>query len=112
MPANGFHSIVLRTQALTLLTAGYTYRQTSEITGIPQPTLENIKKRARERGYDPAVDPRIREEYVADAKRAGRPGIPEEIKQQLVNNVQKDRNSREKSTEVLAFEVSISSSFA
>jgi transposase len=112
MPAGGFHSNALRSQALTLLGLGWTYQQTFEYTGIPKETLRDIKKRAQDRGWDPAVDARIRDEYIADAKRKGRPPIPEQTKQQLIENVRKDRNSREKSTEVLAFKVSISPSSA
>jgi transposase len=112
MPVNGFHSNALRVQALTLLGLGWTYDQTSEYTGIPCSTLRNIKKRARERGWDPAVDKRIQDEYVADVKRSGRPLISEETKQQLIKNIRKDRNSREKLTKVLTFEVSISPSSA
>jgi transposase len=84
MPANGFHSITLRAQALTFLGIGYTYAKTSEITGIPAGTLKDLKKRARDRGWDPAVDPRMRDEYVADAKRSGRPSkSSDETNQQL-----------------------------
>jgi hypothetical protein len=58
------------------------------------------------------VDPGIREEYVKDAKRKGRPLIPKETKQKLIKNIRNNRNSYEKSTEVLAFKVSISPSSA
>jgi transposase len=113
MPNNGFHSIVLRAQALTLLTTGHTYEQTEKITGIPKPTLRHLKRRAYQRGYNPAEDARLREEFVIDGDRSGRPKeITEEKKQEVIENVRKDRNSREKSTEVLAFEASISPSSA
>jgi hypothetical protein len=58
------------------------------------------------------VDPRIREEYVKDAKRKDWPPILEKTKQKLIKNVRNNRNSREKSTEVLVFKVSIFSSSA
>jgi hypothetical protein len=50
-------------------------------------------------------------EYAEDAKRSGRPKeiIPEKEKA-IIESVSKDRNGREKSSEILAYEASISHS--
>jgi hypothetical protein len=32
-----------------------------------------LRKKAHQRGYDPMKDPRIKQEYVEDGKRSGRP---------------------------------------
>jgi hypothetical protein len=87
MSINGFYLNAARAQALTLLGIGWTHERTSELTGILIPILKDIKKRARQRGWDPAVDPWIREEYVEDAKYKDQSLIPKEIKQKLIKNV-------------------------
>ena len=68
-----FHAVVLRTQALTLLAAGIPYKWVMEVMGIPHSTLKAIRKRAKDRGFNPEVDGRILEEYVKDGDRSGRP---------------------------------------
>ncbi|KAK9242218.1 bacterial alpha-L-rhamnosidase-domain-containing protein [Lipomyces tetrasporus] len=56
-------------------------------------------------GFDPDVDPRIREEYVVDAHRSGCPKeITEAIEQSIIDSVTKDHAGHEKSTEYLAYE--------
>lgn len=67
------HPIELRVQALTLITFGVDIRAVEAITGMPRTTIQYLVRKARERGYNPAVDPRIRREYVEDGKRSGRP---------------------------------------
>ncbi|GFF59718.1 predicted protein [Aspergillus udagawae] len=58
-----------------------------------------------DRGYNPAVDPRIHLEYVEDGKRSGRPKeITEAIEEGILDSIRKDRNGREKSSEILAYE--------
>src|SRR5690625_1241668 len=98
MPVNGYHPIALRVQALALLTEGISQARVAEITQIPKSTLKSIKRRARERGFNPAVDPRIKDDFVKDAQRSGRPKeITEETENRLIENVCQNRNGREKS---------------
>ena len=86
-----FHPVVLRTQALALLAAGIPYKRVTEVTGIPHSTLKAIRKRAKDRGFNPKVDGRILEEYVKDGDRSGRPTeISEDTKAQLIRNVTAD----------------------
>lgn len=67
------HPLSVRVQALALVTAGIPYSVVSQTTRIPPRTLQYLVKKARERGFNPAVDPRIMMEYVEDGKRTGRP---------------------------------------
>ncbi|KAL2013090.1 hypothetical protein VTN00DRAFT_615 [Thermoascus crustaceus] len=68
-----FHPVSVRIQALALLTAGIPQSVVSQTTQIPVRSLQYLLKKARERGFDPAVDPRIMMEHVEDGKRTGRP---------------------------------------
>lgn len=67
------YPIGLRAQALTLHSIGFHAHDVSRISGIPIRTVYGIVKKARERGYDPRVDPRILDYYVIDGFKAGRP---------------------------------------
>lgn len=97
-----------KVQALTLLSEGFSVDAVQQRTGIPSRTANRIMATARKRGYCPEEDPRILEEYVKDARRPGRPKtITETVEARLLVNVRVDRASREKSSEILAYEVGI-----
>ena len=66
MAPHPHHSIILRTQALALLTVGIPEADVSRITHIPPRTLRYIRKKAYDRGYNPHIDGRILEKYVQD----------------------------------------------
>ncbi|KAJ9220690.1 hypothetical protein DTO027B5_2217 [Paecilomyces variotii] len=103
------HQIAARVQALTLLLMGVKPEDIRKHTGVPPTTQRSIQKRAFQRGYRPEENPLIKDEYVIDAPRSGRPRvITEETKKAIIDSVQKDRAGREKSAEVLAYEAGIS----
>jgi transposase len=106
------YDICARTQALTLLGIGWPTRAVEEAIGIPQRTLRNILEKAKKRGYNPDNrDKRVLLHYVEDADIPGRPReIKDEQRDALIKSVQSDRNNREKSSEVIAYEHGISSS--
>jgi hypothetical protein len=114
------YSPASRVQVLTLLycTPGHLgkekYDWITSITGVAPRTQRDINKKAKDRGFNPEVDLRIRDEYVVDEPRTGRPitAVTEEIIDQIMALVRKDRNGREKSGEVLGFETGISPSSA
>jgi hypothetical protein len=107
------YSIPQRTQALTLLTIGYTFKEVEEWLKIPDRTLRRIQAKAAERGYRPHEDYRILLYHVEDGKGPGRPReINCEIESRLLNLVVADRSGREKSSDILAYECGISSSSA
>lgn len=111
MPRFESHSLALRAQALTLLaTKKYTREEVSKITRMPVRSLQYLNRKARERGFDPEVDPRIKMEYVEDGKRSGRPEISEAIQQAVIESVTKDGSGCEKSSRELAHEIGISRS--
>ncbi|OJJ41393.1 hypothetical protein ASPWEDRAFT_34940 [Aspergillus wentii DTO 134E9] len=67
------HPVGVRIQALALMTHGVDIRLVEQVTGMPRQTIQFWVRKARERGYNPYVDSRIRIEYVEDGKRSGRP---------------------------------------
>ena len=45
-----------------------------DLTGVPKSTINDIYKRARDRGFDPAIRSfKLLDEWLEDAPRAGRP---------------------------------------
>lgn len=67
------YTLAQRVQCLTLLSLGYTPKQVEAWIQVRADTARNLLYKARERGYDLAVDPRILERYVEDGKKTGRP---------------------------------------
>jgi hypothetical protein len=103
-----YHSIEVWIQALALLTEGISLAKVSEITRISKRGLQHLKRKALLREYDSNSDPRIRKEYVKDAKRTGRSKeISQDTEQFIIQSVTADRFGREKSTKMLAHEVDI-----
>ncbi len=60
-------------QALALVEFGIPPAQASNITKISVKTIQRLRRQARVRGFDPAVSPILKTEYVEDAPRSGRP---------------------------------------
>ena len=107
------HTLAQRVQCLTLLVEEFSEDYIQQKTGIPPRTQRYIKKKAFDRGFRPAINPIISEDYVKDGHRSGRPlEIDEQKEEELLAIVRQDRAGREKSSEVLGFEVDISSSSA
>jgi hypothetical protein len=67
------HSMAVRIQALALAEASISSERIHEITGIEPKVLAGMRKLARERGYDPNVSMRMKEEYVVDPPNTNRP---------------------------------------
>jgi transposase len=90
---------------------GYTVDQIQQITKVPPQTTRRFLDKAISRGYRPEQDLQILDSYVEDGARSGRPKeISKETEDAIIQAVTKDRNGREKSSEVLAYEAGISSS--
>lgn len=103
------HSIEARIQALTLIDSGHHVDEASAITGISRSVIYALRRKAKERGYDPAISRIIKTEYVVDASRKGRPKvITVSLEQQVLGIVQKDRNGRERTCKDLAAEFGVS----
>lgn len=105
-----FIPIETRIQALSLAAWGIPSKDIAAYLGLPQRTVQDIYNRAKARGFDPTQDPRIKMEFVEDAKRSGRPRITEEVEHSVLQSVNKDGAGREKSLKALANELGISRS--
>lgn len=113
MPASGFYPPELRVQILTLYAIGLRTNIIATYLQVRQRTVQDLIKRAKERGFKLEDSIRVKKEYFEDNKRSGRPKeITSAIKSALIKSVTKDRSGREKSSKMLAFEAGISLSSA
>ena len=103
------HLVGERIQALVLTEYGVPIPEITEPTTVSRRTIFDLKKKARERGYNPVISTVIKEEYVQDAPRSGRPKvITEDKEEEVLAIVSKDRNGREKNLETIALEAALS----
>ncbi|RYC54361.1 hypothetical protein CHU98_g11851 [Xylaria longipes] len=94
-----------RAQALALKISGHLNKEIQRITGITISSINRILSRAIERGLD-LNKPVILDIHVADAPRSGRPSKQtEEVQNQVLIKVRRDRYSREKSCALIAAEL-------
>ena len=107
---NNSLTIGQKLQALSLIEHGITAKVVQAVTGVSIQSISYLKRKARDRGYDPTVSRILKVEYVQDAPRSGRPlKVTPEIEQAILNNVRHDRNSRKKSSAVLGYKHGVSS---
>ena len=89
---------------------GIAVKVVQAVTGVSTQSISYIKRKARDRRYDPTVSRILNVEYVEDACRSGRPPkVTSELEQAILDNVRHDRNDREKSSAVLGYEHGVSS---
>jgi transposase len=89
--------------------AGKSTAEISAITGISTRTINSIYARAIERGFEPNSVPLvIRDEWLQDASRSGRPTKKTEIKEEVISKVRRDRYGREKTCTDIAGELTSS----
>ena len=83
------------------------YKAVSEITYLSVSVLYCFVKKAKAMGFDPSCDLQIQEEYVTPIKLSGskRTATSKEIEEKAIALIEKDRNSREKSSKVLGFQL-------
>jgi transposase len=111
MPCKQFHSTELRAQVLTLWAIGWPNTKISRSLALPPKTVRNMIEKGKDRGYNPTRSLRVEAKFVEDGKRTGRPKeISEVTEQAILASISKDRNGREKSSEILAYEAGISHS--
>ena len=102
------HSIGCRIQALTLLFEGFKADFIKQKTDLSPRAQQRLRKKENERGFRPEEDPRILEKYMVDGKRTGRlKTVTKATEQALLASAKKDQSGREKSSEVLAYELNI-----
>ena len=113
---NARQSNTVKAQALALLFCTQwkldkeKYKAVSEITHISVRGLYRLVEKARQMGFKPEYDLRIEERYVAPIKPPGpkRTATSEETADKVISLLEKNRNGREKSAEVLGFQAGIS----
>jgi len=88
--------------------SGKNSQEIAGITGIPRSTIDTIYSRAIKRGFEPSASPLvIKDEFLRDAPRSGRPIKQTEIiKQAITTKVRGDRYGRELSCADLAGQLS------
>ncbi|CBF84331.1 hypothetical protein AN2628.2 [Aspergillus nidulans FGSC A4] len=103
MPAP--HPNELRVQVLSYWALGIQPPDIAKMLQINVRTIWDMIQKGQDRGYNPAQSMRVKLEYVEDGKRSGRPKeISEATDMAVLASVKQDRNGREKSSEILAFE--------
>jgi hypothetical protein len=103
------HTVGDRIQALVLLGEGVPIARIMEVSGMSKASIYLLRKTAHARGYDPKVDPHIKEEYVIDAPRAGRPKVTNEVDEaNIIQHVQETRAGRESNCAQLRHQFGVS----
>jgi transposase len=105
------YDIAQRAQALTMLLFGANWDQITDVTGICKRQVQYYFATAKARGFDPSISLILKNEYLEDAPRTGRPrALNEEQEEELVVSIRRDRYAREKTSLTLGVERSISAS--
>jgi transposase len=109
-PQNRSLHVEQRLQALSLTEHEIATKIVQTITEVSVRSISDLKKKARQRGYDPLVSRVLIIEYVIDDHRSGRPPkVTPAVEQAILNNVRQDRNDREKCSARLRYEHEVSS---
>jgi hypothetical protein len=99
-----------RLQALSLAEHGIAAKIVQTITEVSVRSISDLKKKARQRGYDSLISRVLKTEYVVDGHRSDRPPkVTPAVEQVIVDNVRADRNGREKCSAYLSYEHEVSS---
>jgi hypothetical protein len=92
-----------------LLEEGVPIARFMEVSGMSKASIYRLQKSALARGYDPKVDPHIKEEYVIDVPRAGRPKVTNEADEaNIIHHVQETRAGRESTCAQLGHQFGVS----
>ena len=89
---NNSLTIGQKLQALSLIEHGITAKVVQAVIGVSTQSISYLKRKARDRGYDPTVSRILKVEYVEDACRSGRPPkVTSKVEQAVLDNVRHDR---------------------
>jgi transposase len=100
------YDIATRAQALAYKQYGLPNSEIESLTGITARHVNRLLDRAIERGFDPSAPrPVIRDSYVADAVRTGRPRKQEAVKDEILSKVRFNRRGRKKTCAHIANEI-------
>ena len=111
---NQIIELTVKAQALALTEiAGFSNRKTSFLlqNAISHVQIAEIRQTAREKGWNPALNPCLKPEHLADKPRSGRPRkLNEQEEKDLIISVTATATTREQSAEILEETVDISAS--
>jgi transposase len=85
-PSTGnVYPLAVRAQVVSFRVAGLTNKHIVETTGVSLRQIQSWYNNALKRGYDPSVSVLLKDEYLVDAPRSGRPKkaaaeVAEEVK--------------------------------
>jgi len=104
VPDNGNrYTLAQRVQVLTLWAEGFPPAYIEKKTDVKERSQRNIRKKAIERGFDPATSPRILDSYVVDGAHTGRPKkVSAKVEEGLLANVRNDNSGGDKRSDVIA----------
>ncbi|KAF2726441.1 hypothetical protein EJ04DRAFT_547615 [Polyplosphaeria fusca] len=81
------HDLSTRALIITLKATGKSNDEITGLTGITKRTINSIFARAIERGFDSCQRPlRLKDEYLVDSSRSGRPSKQPEVLETVVNS--------------------------
>src|SRR5450432_4245561 len=108
MPPKNRYDIAQRAQAVTLLVIGSPYDYITTQTGISKRQVQYYLATAKSRGYNPEVSIILKDEYLQDGTRSGRPRkVDLEEEQALIQSIKRDRYTREKTSTEFGYEHNI-----
>ena len=92
-----------RAQALAIVQLGCPIEEIISTTGFDPSSITRIKKRAKDRGYDPEKDKKIIFVYVGDAAHASKPKrLTPEVEQEVIEAISKNSTTRQFTTRGIA----------
>lgn len=94
--------------ALILMSTGWKIEDVLNATDFSLAALYKIWKRAISWGFNPLICPKVMAFYVEDALKSGRPSIPIEKQQEVLNKINLDWYRQEKSSHYITSKVQIS----
>lgn len=106
------YSILVRAQCLTLRVTGMSAVEICRQLGPSPRQVRHWMQVAKERGYNPDNSIILKDEYLIDKHRSGRPPklLPETVQEVLVHH-KKDRYAREKSAAQIGFDFGVSDTY-
>ena len=100
------YDLTTRAQILTLYLNNVPPVQIVKTFGCNRDYPRDLLKKAKANGFDPDVSPIIRDAYLTDKKKSGRPTKQTDIvKEKITAIVSKNRKGREKTYDQIAIEV-------
>lgn len=109
-PQSNSTTIAQRIQAVALIEAGIAAKIVAATVEVSDQTVYKWRRIAIERGYDPNVSKVLKEEYVTDAPRSGRPRkVNPEVEEAILDNIPMSQNGREQPSAVCFFLLLLSS---